>query len=283
MSASKFKLALIQLKVGVDKAANIQRAISKITEAVNNGANMVVLPECFNTPYGHQYFKPYAEKVPGSSTDQLSAVAKQHKVYLIGGSIPEEENGIIFNTCPIFNRTGSMVAAFRKMHLFDIDVPGKMTFKESDSMKPGKQPVIFQTEYCKVGVGICYDVRFGELAQLYALNGCNLLVYPGAFNMTTGPAHWELMAKSRATQTQTYVALCSPARDTSAGYVAWGHSVIVDPWGSIVAAADENETIIYADIDMDRVKEVRQMIPITTQRRKDVYDTVAHVKPLVVE
>jgi len=279
----KFKLAAIQLAVGNDKLLNVQRAIAKIGEAVSNGANVVVLPECFNSPYGTQYFQPYSEKIPGPTTDSLAEAVKRHQIYLIGGSLPETDEGKLYNTCPIYNRAGDLLAKFRKLHLFDIDVPGKIRFKESEALTAGATPIILDSEYCKIGIGICYDVRFGELARLYANLGCQLLVYPSAFNMTTGPAHWELLARSRALDQASYFCFCSPARDTSAGYVAYGHSMIVDPWGIVLAEADEKETIIYADIDTTRTDEVRGMIPISNQRRKDIYDTIALKEPLIVK
>lgn len=282
-AGTKFKLAAIQLAVGADKLLNVQRAVAKIGEAVANGANVVVLPECFNSPYGTQFFQSYAEKVPGPTTDALADAVRKHQIYLIGGSLPEEDGGKLYNTCPIFNRSGNILTKFRKLHLFDIDVPGKIKFKESDSLTAGSTPVIMDSDYCKIGIGICYDVRFSELARLYALGGCRLLVYPGAFNMTTGPAHWALLARSRALDHASYVCLCSPARDTNASYVAYGHSMIVDPWGVVVAEAEEEETIIYAEIDTTFTEEVRGMIPLSKQRRTDVYDTVAHKPPAIVK
>jgi len=279
----KFKLAAIQLAVGADKLLNVQRAVAKIAEAASNGANVVVLPECFNAPYGTQYFQQYSEKVPGPTTDSLSEAAKKHNIYLIGGSLPEAEGNRLYNTCPIFNRSGQLLTKFRKLHLFDIDVPGKIKFKESDALSAGTTPVVLETEYCKVGIGICYDIRFVELARLYNKAGCQLMVYPGAFNMTTGPAHWELLARSRALDQASYFCCCSPARDTKANYVAYGHSLIVDPWGVVISQADESETIIYADIDISHTEEVRGMIPLSKQRRTDIYDTIAHTAPQIVK
>jgi len=283
MASAKFRLAVVQLAVGSDKLLNVQRAVAKIGEAAANGANVVVLPECFNSPYGTQFFRDYSEQIPGPTTDSLAEAAKRHQVYLIGGSLPEAEDGKLFNTCPVFNRSGDLLSKYRKLHLFDIDVPGKITFKESESLTAGSTPLILDSEYCKIGVGICYDVRFGELARLYANAGCRLLVYPGAFNMTTGPAHWELLARSRALEQATYFCWCSPARDTNASYVAYGHSMIVDPWGVILAQADEKETIIYAEIDTAYTDEVRGMIPISKQRRTDIYDTVVLKPPVIVK
>ena len=146
-------------------------------------------------------------------------LASTSQVYLIGGSIPETAGGQLFNTATVWCPEGNLLATHRKIHLFDIDIPGRMTFKESDALSPGSSFTSFSTPWCEVGLGICYDIRFAQLAQVLAgERGCQLLVYPGAFNMTTGPAHWELLARARALDNQLYVATPSPARDEEASY-----------------------------------------------------------------
>lgn len=235
----------------------------------------MALPECFNSPYSTKYFPEYAEKIPGESTQKLSEVAKECGIYLIGGSIPEEDAGKLYNTCTVFGPDGAMLAKHRKIHLFDINVPGKIRFQESETLSAGDSFSVFDTPYCKVGLGICYDIRFAELAQIYAQKGCQLLVYPGAFNMTTGPAHWELLQRGRAVDNQVYVATASPARDEKASYVAWGHSTVVNPWGEVIAKAGTEETVIYTDIDLKKLAEIRQQIPLHTQKRSDLYSVEA--------
>ncbi|XP_048396561.1 omega-amidase NIT2 isoform X2 [Stegostoma tigrinum] len=247
-AATKFRLALIQLKVSSLKASNLSKVRTLVKEAALKGAKVVALPECYNSPYGTNYFPEYAEKIPGESTQMLSEVAKEHGIHLIGGSIPEEDAGKLYNTCTVFAPNGSMLLKYRKIHLFDIDVPGKICFRESKTLSPGNTLSTFDTPYCKVGIGICYDMRFAELAQIYSKRGCQLLVYPGAFNMTTGPAHWELLQRARAVDNQVYVATVSPARNENDSYVAWGHSSVVNPWGEVVTKAGHTETIVYADI-----------------------------------
>ncbi|KAI8373433.1 carbon-nitrogen hydrolase [Choanephora cucurbitarum] len=277
--ASPFKLALIQLGgVGPEVTKNLAHAREKIFEAAKNGAQVVVLPECFNSPYGSNYFPEYAEPLMnGESVTMLSAAAKEADVYLIGGSIPEREEstGKIFNTLTAYDPSGKMIAKHRKVHLFDIDVPGKITFKESDTLTGGDWLTHIDTKYGKIGVGICYDIRFPEMAMIAARKGCLAMIYPGAFNMTTGPLHWELLQRARAVDNQMYVAACSPARDLSASYHAWGHSTVVDPKGVVIATCEENETIVYADIDPKQVQEVRTNIPLYDQRRFDIYGDVS--------
>ncbi|KAL4231181.1 Carbon-nitrogen hydrolase [Mactra antiquata] len=270
--ARSFRIALVQMSVTADKPANLQRASKLVKEAAAGGASVVSLPECFNSPYGTGYFPEYAEQIPGPSTDVLKKAAAENNIFLVGGSIPEEDNGKLYNTCVVFNTTGEMIAKHRKMHLFDIDVPGKITFKESETLCPGDNFTAFDTPFCKIGIGICYDIRFAEMAQLYSKQGCKLLLYPGAFNMTTGPAHWELLTRARALDNQLYVATVSPARDEKAKYVAWGHSTAVSPWGEVIATCEHEETIVYVDIDLDLVDQIRGQIPLTVQRRHDRYE-----------
>ncbi|KAI8372848.1 carbon-nitrogen hydrolase [Radiomyces spectabilis] len=277
-SASPFKLALIQLGgTGSDKQKNLQLARQKVLEAAGNGANVVVLPECFNSPYGTKFFPEYAESLDNSeSVNMLSGVAKEAGIYLFGGSIPERDNtsGNVFNTLTVYDPEGKMIAVHRKVHLFDIDVPGKITFKESETLTGGNHLTHVTTKYGKIGVGICYDIRFPEMAMIAARKGCMAMIYPGAFNTTTGPMHWELLQRARAVDNQIYVAACSPALDTNASYHAWGHSTVVNPRGEVIATCDEKEAIVYANIDPEEIKSIRTNIPLYGQRRFDIYGDV---------
>ncbi|KAG6833207.1 hypothetical protein H0H87_010270 [Tephrocybe sp. NHM501043] len=265
-----FTLALVQLgSIGADKAINLQHAREMILKAAAGRAKkpeLIVLPECFNSPYGHGHFPVYAEEIgftPGkpydvskstsNSVQMLSAVAKEAGTWLIGGSIPERDpaNNNIYNTCTVYNPNGDLVATHRKVHLFDIDIPGKIKFKarsESETLTGGTTTNYFDTEFARIGLGICYDIRFPELGIISARQGCHVLVYPGAFNLTTGPLHWELLQRARAVDNQVFVSMCSPARDMNAGYHAWGHSMVVDPMAKVLAEGAEGEEIVYADI-----------------------------------
>ncbi|TKA61741.1 hypothetical protein B0A49_09948 [Cryomyces minteri] len=280
------KLALVQLATGADKAHNLSHARSKVLEATRAGANIVVLPECFNSPYGTSFFPKYAETLlPSPPTESqsptfhaLSNLAKESGAYLVGGSIPEywAETKKHYNTSLTFAPDGRLLATHRKVHLFDIDIPGKISFHESDVLSPGnKLTIVDLPEYGKIAVAICYDVRFPELAMIAARKGAFLLLYPGAFNLTTGALHWELQARARAMDNQVYVGLCSPARDMKAEYNAWGHSMIVDPNAAVMAQLGEDEDIVYADLNADKIEETRKGIPIYTQRRFDVYPDVS--------
>lgn len=183
--------------------------------------------------------------------DNFLGIAKELGVYLVAGSIPEIKNEKYFNTSTIWGPKGDLIATYRKMHLFDIDIPGEITFKESDALSAGNQLAVFDVKDFKIGVGICYDIRFEELAKLYRKKGCNLLMYPGAFNMKTGPLHWELLARSRANDNQCYTALISPARDEAASYVAWGHTMTVDPWGKVLQSSAACEDVFVTELGDD--------------------------------
>ncbi|KYQ92883.1 nitrilase 2 [Tieghemostelium lacteum] len=268
-----FKFAGIQMMVGSDKKKNIENAQKLIDEASRNNANLVSLPECFNCPYSTSVFNEYSDGCKGETIKALSESAKKNKIWLIGGSIPEkdDDSGKIYNTSFIFNPDGLVVGKHRKIHLFDIDIKDKIRFKESETLSPGHSLTIVDIGYCKIGVGICYDIRFPELAMLYQQEGCKMIVYPGAFNMTTGPAHWELLQRSRAVDNQLYIATVSPCRNPDSSYTAWGHSTVVSPWGEVLTTTDHQESIIYSDIDLSKIDEIRSSIPVLQQKRSDIY------------
>ncbi|KAJ8098785.1 carbon-nitrogen hydrolase [Lipomyces tetrasporus] len=282
--SKSLKVALVQLAATADKGRNLTRVKQHVLAAASNGAQLIVLPECFNSPYSVAAFPQYAESIPsGETTSFLSALARETATYLIGGSIPERDDaGKLFNTSLSFSPSGELIAKHRKVHLFDIDIPGKIRFKESDVLAGGDKVTVFDIPpYGKVGLAICYDIRFPELASIAARKeGVFAMIYPGAFNTTTGPLHWDLLGRARAVDNQIYVIMCSPARDLSAGYHAYGSSMVVDPNAIILAQAKEGEEIVYAQLEPGRIEEVRSGIPITTQRRYDVYPEVGDkVKP----
>ncbi|KAL2346585.1 hypothetical protein Fmac_000585 [Flemingia macrophylla] len=276
---TKFKIGLCQLSVTPDKDRNIAHARTAIQDAASKGANLVLLPEIWNSPYSNDSFPVYAEDIDAGadaspSTAMLSELSRLLRITIVGGSIPERSGGRLYNSCCVFGTDGKLLAKHRKIHLFDIDIPGKITFIESKTLTAGETPTIVDTEVGRIGIGICYDIRFPELAMIYAARGAHLLCYPGAFNMTTGPLHWELLQRARATDNQLYVATCSPARDPGSGYVAWGHSTLVGPFGEILATTEHEEAIIIAEIDYSILELRRTNLPITMQRRGDLYQLV---------
>ncbi|PKI86035.1 omega-amidase [Malassezia vespertilionis] len=317
------RLAVVQLgRIGADKQHNLAHARNEVLRATREGplrgADMVILPECFNSPYGVDHFEHYAESLSGlydalktrggtavaeggarawpidnkdeehpvtltpnvlersESLRMLSDVAKEAGIVLVGGSIPERDDktGCLFNTSVVFDKQGRAIGIHRKLHLFNIDIPGKMTFQESKTLAAGDAITLFDCEYGRFGLGICYDMRFPEPALISARLGACAMLYPAAFNTTTGPVAWELLLRSRALDNQLYTVGCSPARPTE-GYPAWGHSTVVNPLGTVIETCDEKETIIWAELDPACAQDVRKTVPVSSQRRFDVYGDIA--------
>ena len=267
-------LGLCQMHVTADKAANLRHARDLLEQAAGRGAELLLLPEMFNCPYENAAFPVYAEPAGGESWQMLSRAARDLGVYLVGGSVPELEEGRIYNTSYIFSPEGEELARHRKVHLFDIDVPGGQRFKESDTLAPGDQVTLVDTPWGKIGVAICFDIRFAEFFRVMGDAGAALIAVPAAFNMTTGPAHWDLTFRMRAIDQQCFVAGCSPARDTGASYVAYGNSLVADPWGAFPLHLDEKEAVETVTLDLDDLARYRAQIPILSGRRTDLYGTL---------
>ena len=259
------------MKTSENKDLNISTAKEGIEQVVKKGAQIVILPEIFNSPYDTKKFREYSEEKNGKTWTFLSTMAKNNKIYLIGGSIPERENDKIYNTSFIFDSDGNQIARHRKMHLFDIDIKGGQSFKESESLTPGNSICVFNTSFCSIGVCICFDMRFPELSRLMALKGAQIIIVPAAFNMTTGPPHWESMFKQRAIDNQCFTIGVAPARDEKASYISYANSIIVNPWGKIIYRANEKECYDVIDIDLSEINSIRQQLPLLSARRNDIY------------
>ncbi|ERN11201.1 omega-amidase, chloroplastic-like isoform X1 [Amborella trichopoda] len=233
----------------------------------------------WNCQYSDENFCICAEDIDtggdaSPSTSMLSEVARSREITIVGGSIPEHCCGQLYNSCCIFGSDGLLMAKHRKVHLFDIDVPGDITFRESDTLTAGEKPTIVDTDVGRIGIGICHDIRFPELAMLYEARGAHLICYPGAFNMSTGQLLWELIQRARAADNQLFVATCSLACDVDASYVAWGHSTLVGPFGEIIAKAGYQEITLIAEIDYYLIQLRRTNLPLEKQRRGDLYKLV---------
>lgn len=268
----KFKVGIVQMEVGSNKYKNIEKASSMIREAANNGAELVILPEIFICPYNNQCFSQYAEEFPGESSLAMMKVAKENNIYLLAGSIPERSDNNIYNTSYFYNREGSLIAKHRKMHLFDINIEGGQKFKESDILTPGDDFTVVDTDLGKIGIAICYDVRFPEYFRAMSMLGAELVLLPAAFNMTTGPAHWEMSIRMRAVDNQIYMIAAAPARNENSSYVSYAHSMIVNPWGTVEAIAGTDEKIIYSEVNRDKVSKVRNELPLLKHLRNDKYN-----------
>ena len=276
---NSIKIALCQMNVVDNKEKNIEKAIQMIKESKKQGADLAVLPEMFNCPYENEKFIEYAEILEDSQTlMEISNIAKEENIHVLAGSIPELERDdekdteSIYNTAVFFDNDGKQLGKHRKMHLFDIDVKGKIYFKESDTLSAGNDFTVINTDLARIGIGICYDIRFVELSRIMALDGAEILIFPGAFNLTTGPAHWELLFRSRALDNQVYAIGVAPALDKDASYNSYGHSIVVNPWGEVIEELDYSEELKIVEIDLDEIKRVREEIPVLKNRRTDLYE-----------
>ena len=259
---SAVNILAIQKRTYADPEQNIE-AVRRMAELPGGTEpDFIVLPEIFTCPYDNRCFPVFAEEEGGESFRFLSALAREKGAYVVGGSMPERDGDRIYNTSYVFDRRGALIGKHRKVHLFDIDVEGGQYFRESDVLSAGEKITVFDTEFGKMGVCICFDIRFPDLFIQMRRAGAGMVFVPAAFNMTTGPAHWETLFKSRALDQQIFVLGCSPARDETASYVAYGHSILTDPWGSVLCELGPKEGVLSAQVDLDRVDSVRRQIPL---------------------
>jgi predicted amidohydrolase len=270
---SKIRIASLQMNVLQDKYDNIEQLAEILASGKTDGADIISLAEMWSCPYQTDLFPVYAEPEQGDTWLAMSTLAKKHNVYIVGGSIPESDSeGHTYNTCYVFDRQGSQIGKHRKVHLFDIYAHGEQVFKESDTLTGGDSFTTFDTEWCKMAVNICFDIRFPESSRLPALAGARVIFNPASFNMTTGPAHWELGFRQRAIENQIYMVGTADAQDPSVGYVSYGHSIITDPWGNVVMQMDEKPGVEVTEIDLDYIDTVRAKLPLMSARRTDVYE-----------
>ncbi len=268
----KFKLAVVQLRTETDMEQTLRKAERMIAEAARSGAGLIVLPEMWSCPYSKKYFHAVADSDNGRSREAMSRWAGENGIILAGGSVPEKCGDKLYNTCYVFDESGRQIARHRKIHLFDVDIKGGVRFKESNSFASGEDITVFDTSLGRMGVEICFDIRFPELCRAMAKRGAELILCPAQFNMTTGPRHWELSVRARAMDNELFFVGASAARYEGFDYECWGHSTVADPFGMVRAACDEKEQILYCDIDLNEVDSVREQLPTFLHLREDVYN-----------
>ena len=255
------KIALCQMKVAPSKEKNLEIASLFIERAKLSDAEIIVLPEMFNTPYTNSYISNNAEEYHGTTYEFLKEASKG--IILIGGSIPEKSGDKIYNTTYAFEN-GVELGKYRKINLFDVDYDD-LSYHESDFISPGTEYTVIETSIGIIGLAICFDLRFPKLFQKLEEKNPFLYLVPGAFNNISGPAHYQLLGRARALDTQSYFALCSPASDKEAEYCPYGHSMVIDPWGKVLYELDDGEGIILQNIDKEYVNQVRNKLPIKKQ------------------
>jgi predicted amidohydrolase len=273
MSADAIRLACVQLTSGPDKAANLAKADGLVARAAGEGARIVVLPEKWNGIGDTAALQGLAEPLAGGETVELMAEwARRHDAWIVGGSITERRAGRerLSNTCCVLAPDGELAAVYRKIHLFDVEVGGNV-YRESDAEEPGEEPVVADADGWTVGLTVCYDLRFPELYRVLTLAGAELLTVPANFTLATGKDHWHVLLRARAIESQCYVAAAAQIGEPMPGRPSYGHSAIVDPWGTVLADAPDEETVIVADLDRVRLRRIRETLPSLANRRPDAY------------
>lgn len=270
VNTEKVKLALCQLRTELVLEETLDKAARLVREAAGNGAEIVVLPEMFSCPYSGRFFHRFAALGHEPILEKLSAWAEDNGVLLVGGSIPERGDGKLYNSAYVFGPDGRQLARHRKVHLFDVDIPG-MRFKESDTFAAGDAVTVFDSPFGRFGLAVCFDVRFPELFRAMAERGARAVFLPAQFNLKTGPLAWELLLRARAADNQLFVAGCAAARYEGFDYECWGRSTVADPFGRVAASCDETEQILYAEPDFSLVDEARRQIPTLSALREDLY------------
>jgi predicted amidohydrolase len=267
----RLRVACVQMSSRADKAANLERAEALVGRAAATGADVVVLPEKWNAIGNAETLHAAAEPLDGESVGAMSTWARSHGITLVGGSITERREGRekLSNTCVVLDPEGEVTAVYRKIHLFDVEVGG-LVYRESDAEEPGDEPVVCAAEW-PIGLSVCYDVRFPELYRILALEGALLVTVPAHFTLQTGKDHWEVLLRARAIENQLFVAAAAQFGETMPGRWSYGRSLIVDPWGLVLALAPDEETVISAELDRGRLDDVRAKLPSLATRQPGAY------------
>lgn len=263
-------VAACQMCSSLDKEANRATAERLLREAAAKGTKLAALPELFNCLGPLEKMIAQAEPLPGPTSDWLSALANELEITLCAGSITEKsfQPGKGYNTSLIFGPDGALLGQYRKMHLFDVVIPGGANNTESDYMTPGEKVVLTNPPDARLGHATCYDLRFPELFRALARGGADVLVVPAAFLYVTGRDHWEILLRARAIENQAFVIAANQFGEHAPGLRSWGHSLIVDPWGEILAeASGETEEVILATLQPSRLQSVREKLPALKHRR----------------
>ena len=273
-------VAAVQMSSGADKELNITAAIELVHLAADRGASYVQLPEYFNFLAPPRAMPAAGEPIPGPTTSRMADVALARSITLHLGSLIErsDEPDKVFNTSVLIDPRGRISATYRKTHLFDVDIPGAVAYRESDVIVPGERLAVATVGEVHLGMSICFDLRFPELYRALAGAGAQVLAVPAAFNATTGRAHWEVLVRSRAIENHAYVVAAAQVGTTTEGIATFGHSMIVDPWGVVLAEATRNQPeVLVATLEIDQVARRRSQIAVFDFRRPELYGSPVHL------
>ncbi|MFL5758230.1 MAG: carbon-nitrogen hydrolase family protein [Thermomicrobiales bacterium] len=272
-NGSKLRVAAVQMNSREDKAANIETGLRLIDRAAEAGARIVALPEVWAYLGPEEGNRDSAEPIPGSLTEKLADRARRHRMYVHAGSYYEVREGDprLFNTSVVINPDGDIVAKYSKIHMFDVVLDGVASYQESATVSPGDEIVTVDVDGVRVGLAICYDLRFPELFRILALRGADVIVLPAAFTMTTGKDHWEILIRARAIENGVFMMAPAQVGSDSSGKWCYGRSLIVDPWGTVLATAPDHETVISAEFDLEQLARIRRQVPSLANRMPDRY------------
>jgi len=271
------RIGLVQMNSRSDKSENLAVAERLIEEAARQGAELVALPEYVNFLGPRELHEANAEPLPGPTTERFAALARRYGIYLLGGSILERSAipGKYYNTSVLFAPNGEIVASYRKIHLFDVDLTGNVSSNESATILPGDRVVTAEVAGHVVGLTICYDLRFPELYRLLALQGAELILVPAAFTLYTGKDHWHVLLRARAIENQCYVAAPAQIGPHDPGQQCYGHSLVADPWGTVIAEAVNRVGVVVTTLDFAYLRAVRAQLPSLANRRPETYGSLA--------
>lgn len=271
--AEAMRVGLVQINSQEDKERNIDRALELAADAVERGAGLIALPECVSYLGRRDGQADSAEPIPGPTSERFAAFARANGVYFLGGSVYERSNqpGMSYNTSVLYDRSGGIAAIYRKIHLFDIDITGNVSANESAMILPGNEVVTTEIDGYTAGMTICYDVRFPELYRLLAVAGAELFFVPAAFTMFTGKDHWHALLRARAIENQAFVIAPAQVGPHPPDGQCYGHSLVVDPWGTVLADAPNVECAVVADLDFEYLRKVRRQVPSLANRRPSAY------------
>lgn len=268
------RAAAVQLNSSDDKASNLDAAEALVRQAAADGAGLVVLPEKFNLLGAPQHLRAGAEPLDGPTVAWACRLASELALWLVAGSFAELVDGDrhLRNTSVLCGPDGDRHAVYRKIHMFDVDVGGKQ-YRESETEAAGEEIVLAEADGIELGMTICYDLRFPELFRILAVRGARAFALPAAFTVPTGRAHWDVLVRARAIENQAFVIAAGQVGDHPGGYSSYGHSMIVDPWGNVLAeaAGDAGECVVVADLDLAEQDRVREQLPSLENRRPDTY------------
>lgn len=265
------KIAVVQMNSQNNKEKNMLAALDYIDSAAKDGADLISLPEYFNFLGDKTEKVGQAESIPGPTSEALIEKAKEHDIYIHSGSFLEAyTNDKSYNTSLLINKKGEITGTYRKIHLFDMEIEDKVSAKESDTIMQGNKVVTVHTEYAPMGLSICYDLRFSELYRSMALDGAKILFIPSAFALYTGIHHWEVLLRARAIENQCYVVAAAQIGEAN-NEPYFGSSMIIDPWGTVIARVPEREGYIIADVDIQEVDKIRENVPCFSHRMPELY------------